>query len=293
MRAPDPIGKCIYCGATDVPLTKEHIIPLGLDGDRVLPKASCVPCAAITSAVEGHCQRKMLGAFRQGVGFRSRRKKPEKLPLNVTYADGQTGTIMLSAKRYPRSIVLPVFPIARALRGMPPELDGVALRGSGWWSFRDQNALDRLGAKHGFVTVDGGEVDPLFWARMIAKIAHGAAVEKYGVDSFQHLAADFVLGKAPGMNYLVGCMGEETIQTTDAHTVGFRTHISGMIVVLVRLFANFGAPTYHVLVGLLPSGRITKVFNEPAGPASFFPTEETPQTAPLIITDLGPTKPRS
>jgi hypothetical protein len=294
MRAPEPIGKCIYCGVTGVRLNDEHIIPYGLDGNRVLAKASCVPCAEITSKIERHCQQEMLGLFRRGAGLRSRRKQPDKVPLNVTYPDGRTRTLKVGAKKVPRLIALPVFPIARALRGLGPDLDDVALSGASWWSSRDQEAIDNLGAKYGFVTMDGGVVDPLLWARMIAKIAHGAAVEKYGVDGFEHLAPNFILGKTSWMNYIVGCMGAETIETTDLHSIGFRVHReSGMIIVQVRLFANFGAPTYHVLVGLMPGGRITKVFSSSAGgePMSY-PVQKAPQTGPVRVTDLGRREPR-
>ncbi len=46
----DPVGRCIYCGrGPDAKLTKEHIIPYGLNGHLILPAASCEICAAKTS----------------------------------------------------------------------------------------------------------------------------------------------------------------------------------------------------------------------------------------------------
>ena len=36
-----PVRRCIYCGATTSPLGKEHIIPYGLGGSMILPRASC------------------------------------------------------------------------------------------------------------------------------------------------------------------------------------------------------------------------------------------------------------
>lgn len=39
-----PVNVCIYCGGTGA-LSDEHIIPFGLGGRWVLPKASCAECA--------------------------------------------------------------------------------------------------------------------------------------------------------------------------------------------------------------------------------------------------------
>lgn len=284
-----PVGKCIYCGSPES-LSDEHIIPYGLDGDRILPKSSCHACAAVTSKVERHCQREMLGFFRQTIGFQSRRKKirPEKLPLEVTYEDGRVRTLMLLPANYPKSLCLPVMPIARALRGLLPDLDEVPVRGAGWWMWYDQEARERLGAQ-GVVSYEGsGTINPSEFLRMIAKIAYGAAVANWGVNTFEPLITDFILGRAQGMNYLVGCVGrEESIKTAFDHTVNFREHRpSGMLIVNVRLFAALGAPTYHALVGLRAGGRIMKIFDSPAGSPVTYPLPEQPDEAPFRIRDV-------
>jgi hypothetical protein len=51
-----PVGVCIYCGSGDN-LTDEHVLPFGLGGNLVLPKASRKRYAAITPAFEGRVQR--------------------------------------------------------------------------------------------------------------------------------------------------------------------------------------------------------------------------------------------
>jgi 5-methylcytosine-specific restriction endonuclease McrA len=43
------VGRCIYCGRSDVALTDEHVIPLALDGLWLLKDASCEACNAITT----------------------------------------------------------------------------------------------------------------------------------------------------------------------------------------------------------------------------------------------------
>jgi hypothetical protein len=63
-----PVWYCIYCSdgviknATKRSLGKEHIIPLGLGGNQILPRASCKNCGRITGMVEETCQHMMLGS---------------------------------------------------------------------------------------------------------------------------------------------------------------------------------------------------------------------------------------
>jgi uncharacterized Fe-S cluster-containing radical SAM superfamily enzyme len=56
----DPIGECIYCGTKEGPLSREHIIPFALNGDRILPEASCTACGKITGKIEQYVTKTML-----------------------------------------------------------------------------------------------------------------------------------------------------------------------------------------------------------------------------------------
>ena len=61
-----PVGRCIYCGATDE-LTDEHIIPFSLGGVLILDKASCngtKGCNKKTHKFEGVVARQIFGKFR-------------------------------------------------------------------------------------------------------------------------------------------------------------------------------------------------------------------------------------
>ena len=70
-----PVGKCIYCGSTQEPLTREHIIPLSLGGSLVLPRATCHTHANTTSTFERSIARVMYGVQRADTGGVSRRPK--------------------------------------------------------------------------------------------------------------------------------------------------------------------------------------------------------------------------
>src|SRR5665213_1960681 len=77
-----PVGACIYCGATEG-LTKEHIIPLGLGGQFVLPAASCPACSKITSDFERKVLRGFMLDGRIVDNFPTRRPKERPATLLV------------------------------------------------------------------------------------------------------------------------------------------------------------------------------------------------------------------
>jgi len=54
-------GYCIYCGATGVRLTDEHVVPLALGGVHILEDASCDTCADITKKFEQDVARSNYG----------------------------------------------------------------------------------------------------------------------------------------------------------------------------------------------------------------------------------------
>jgi hypothetical protein len=68
-------NRCIYCGATDVELRREHVIPFGLGGNIIFPRSSCKECERITGAFEQFCLRSMMGNFRVRYDFPTRKSK--------------------------------------------------------------------------------------------------------------------------------------------------------------------------------------------------------------------------
>ena len=72
------INQCIYCRALPTEenkLTKEHVIPLALSGNRILEKATCDSCQKITSHFEQEVLSKDMAAFRHSMGVKTRNKK--------------------------------------------------------------------------------------------------------------------------------------------------------------------------------------------------------------------------
>lgn len=256
-----PVGRCIYCGMTEPPLYREHIVPFGLEGTGALPEASCGACAKITGGLEGLVLGRMLGPFRHAANFRSRKNKrrPKDLPLKVYHGDDEE-EIPLSREDYPIALNLPVFPIARLLRGLPPDQTGETVDG-GWWHWIDTERVQKLNEKHGIDTMHVGSMEPLSYARFMAKIAHCCTVAELGVDGFTPVTVDLILGRSDAMNYWVGCGGFENPPNPDdvLHASIRRDHIaSGMVVQIIQLFATIDAPAYHVVTGFKPGGHLTQ-----------------------------------
>src|SRR6266704_6251703 len=65
------IGKCIYCGTSEGRLTREHVIPRGLNGEFVLQEACCDRCKKIIDSVETKVLRETLRPARAHMGFRT------------------------------------------------------------------------------------------------------------------------------------------------------------------------------------------------------------------------------
>src|ERR1700756_3607212 len=77
-----PVGACIYCGATEGKLTTEHIIAEGFGGTLLLPQTTCQACAAETTAVEGRCAGKLFRPARRELRLpqKNRRAKAKRGP---------------------------------------------------------------------------------------------------------------------------------------------------------------------------------------------------------------------
>ena len=88
----DPVGRCIYCGAGaagDIDLGDEHIIPLSLAGQLILPAASCHKCERITSGIEDYCAKHIFDEARFHLGIRGRKSKKARKDIQTTLVMGE------------------------------------------------------------------------------------------------------------------------------------------------------------------------------------------------------------
>lgn len=271
MRAPSDItrfeypaiGKCIYCGRTAPPLREEHIIAYNLAGTTTLPLSSCDDCGTITGGVEQRCCVTSINHLRYPMKFPSRKRRGKAknsakyrlLPLIGTDASGNLVKLHTEIADSPVGLTLPVFDMPRILLGVPEfTLDRMNLR---LWRYGPpQERIAEVARKHGLTSV-AAHIDAPAIARMIAKIAHSYAVAEFGLDAFSPLLLNVILTDSGNWTHLVGGTDEpiekadqkDLMHSLDAGIVRMAT--GSYLVVKVRLFARFNAPTYQAVVGSL------------------------------------------
>lgn len=268
-KFPSP-GECIYCGARDVELTDEHIIPFSLGANVEIVDASCKACAAITSEDEKELGRKVLFDYRLHLGIQTRRpkKRPKTLPARVVIAGGPEQTLDLPIADHPYFTAMPIWGLPGLLAGSQPRAKFEQESSHLYYSI-PPNIRQTLNLRDGEmaeIKVPDIEIDSLKFARAIAKIAYCQAVAIFGLHGFRRLVMpDLILGRYPLVPYFVGCEMKVPPPPGDAkgvHFVDLRiVTIGGMklIVGSVRLFAHSGTsehgmPIYRVVVGA-PAGE--------------------------------------
>jgi len=175
-------------------------------------------------------------------------QRTDTLPLVVIRA-GVRNTIQIPRTQYPVYLPVPLFPAPGVACGRPlrrgvfTNLDALHLAGP---SFEEASAqypgAEFVGAHTDFSPED--------FCRTIAKIAYCGAVETLGVAPFSHSPIKaIILGQDEHIGHWVGCWeGEEVNAPRGLHALQLRS--SGVdIHVILRLFAQFGAPEYHVVLG--------------------------------------------
>lgn len=262
------VGRCIYCGAVDG-LGKEHIIPLGLGGRHVLPRASCKACSAKTSAFERTCQRTMYGPLRllYGLPTRRERARPDTLPLKVKRsAHSDWEYVQVPQNRFPFLITFPHFP-------MPGVLSGEDLRDSraaakrlwirGASPSHDFHALcDQLVSElgvHAIMPESTAEVEAM--CRLLAKVAYSFAVARLGgkvIDS--PLRSYATGGDLTGCLHYIGSRETDEAPAPSLHDLNMVYDPEGKLTaVRIRLLARLGTPTYFVVVADADDGARTEL----------------------------------
>jgi len=249
-----PVGYCIYCGSTEE-LSREHIIPFGLSGTAVIPKASCKACSKIINQFEQDVLRGPMWAVRILRRLKSRRKHseaPKTYPLTVI-RNGREEIINLPINQYPILLHFPIF-APPAFLYQSNYKSGIKISGVVTISFgpRPEIVLTQLGAqkikisqKYNFIS----------FARMLAKIAYCMAFAegalKYIIGSSPVLPA--ILGKRDDIGRWVGTSNKPyTKDSNILHKVSiYRNNEKGLLIGEVRLFADSETPTYEVILGKL------------------------------------------
>jgi HNH endonuclease len=257
-RVFDPANRCIYCKDGKPPFTREHVIPRGLGGGMVYPKASCEKCRQTIHEVETYCMRGPFPSHRLELGLVNDLADLGdviKMPIRV---DGKRGEKSFSLSDLPNWLVLPQC-------HSPPGLLSGRNDGTGQFSFTlwgDQRSLDEHGSVEASEVLAEG-FDLLKFARAIAKIAHGFVAGEYGLDNFEPWLPPLILGEDTRLgDILIGNWGEDGMERENVlHQIGVSfvehdaTDQHGKFVrvdVRLRLFARYEkTPVYRIIVGVL------------------------------------------
>lgn len=247
-NAPD-IGECIYCGYVGDDLTKEHAVPFGLNGPWTLLRASCSSCARITSRFERDVLKCLWPAVRTVLDMQTRRPKRRRanIPL-VLKINGEQKIIEVPRNEFPLYLPMPLFnPPAITIRALPttnipPKLSFIHVAGPSFEEVCHRYGADFAGAQLNF--------SPNDFARTLAKIALCAAVYTLGIAPFKHTPIrSVILGEDQRIENWIGTwVGEPVNEAKGLHEMKIRAAGTEIHVVL-RLFAQFGTPEYHVVLG--------------------------------------------
>ncbi|MCK4828140.1 hypothetical protein KA005_71080 [bacterium] len=247
-------GFCIYCGKKK-DLRREHIIPFGLSGTAVIPKASCSSCADITKKFEEDVLRGPMWAVRVYRRMKSRRKHSEapKLYSITVVKDGKEQNIKLPIEKYPILLHFPVFapPSYFANSNCKTEIN-VTGRVTVSFGPRPEKVLAEIGAQNLKISQNLMHVP---FAKMIAKIAYCMA---YAVGALELIEGESVilpsiLGTQKNIGKWVGTI-TEPINKYDNHLHRVFIHKDdshGLLFGEVHLFADSQSPSYGVILGKL------------------------------------------
>jgi hypothetical protein len=250
-----PLGRCVYCGSTDQ-LSTEHIIPRGLGGNVLFPRACCEGCRKLTQAFETVCMRKNFLYFRVHTGLHQHPKeRPSHFPIRIR----GKGQRLVLPSAHPNWLTLPLLLRPGILAGAPLGMPYV-IRG-----LHTTNPKDLHIIRAQYEISEYFEVDYAFdvnaFAKMLAKIAHCLAcanLHKLGKLSDNVLVAylpPFIRGSNDNLGpYLVGQiqhLGEPEVDSDYYKYVIFTmTHQAKRLqMATIRLFANWRGPVYTVVVG--------------------------------------------
>lgn len=250
-RTYPPVGRCIYCKTEDSDLRREHIIPFGLGGNAVLPRASCRKCEAVTGRTEQIVLRGMLGPLRLRLDLPTRNKKdrPTRLNLEVVGPDGKTETENVDVRHYPQYLSTFVMPPPGILEGKSP---GTTI-----------TITPRMITSQSHGSIDPKwrtslVVQPWPFLRMLAKIAHAFAVAELGwrqFETFTPLLNEIILETSSQVSHFIGCISDARGAPHELHWLSGQSVVqtdTEYLVVDICLFASMRAPVFRAIVGKRP-----------------------------------------
>jgi hypothetical protein len=188
------------------------------------------------------------------MGLPTRRPGERPTELQIVLSDGkQTSERTVPASEFPLIIPGLILPPPGILVGQKPHDRMV---GEFWHARENDTAEQFLSPGKGFKVAS---FNNHIFMQMLAKIAHSYAVAEWGFLSFRPLLRDLIIGNSQTASYWIG--GASPIKPADPsglHRIELKREMllgTEYVICYIRLFCNFGAPEYRVVVGTWNEGR--------------------------------------
>lgn len=250
-----PVNRCIYCFRNErnrgVQLTKEHIIAKGLNGNSVLPRASCGDCAKTTSRIERAFLRGPAWPLRAFLQTSTKKRFPEAFDL-ISWKAGCSERVRVPLQQYPLLLPMPVFqPIPQVVHGEGPLglVKGIVCDLGG-----GRERLDALRLQLGADRLELPGLDVIAFCRLLAKSAYALCVAELGLSSVGETnLARAILSEDHDICRFIGSGGNSALTPELAwHSTQVMRFIrpegDACNVVLLKLFAQLVVPGYVVCV---------------------------------------------
>jgi len=202
------IGACIYCGDVKPPLSREHVLPRGLGGNwapegysnaLVLQNATCERCRQITQKIEEECLRVMMDPARARLGLKRKDRSAAQMSVLVDLPDGSTEHRDVDSSEVLAAIAIPSYYEAGALTNRP-----ITETAPCDYHFMVMAPASRRLLQQSARVGVALSVNAKTFAQMLAKIALGVAVARFGVTGFEPLVQKFILCNPDEYGHWVG-----------------------------------------------------------------------------------------
>lgn len=251
----DPVRECIYCGAEADNLGKEHIIPRGLGGTYILPRACCSDHDQEFEGIVLRGPMWNVRSFRR-IPSRNPDKMPDETEVVVVQEDEEEEEV-LPLEDSPVVLYLPGFEPPGHLTGNEP--DGAIATSKLFTLVYGRNPEDVAAEYAEERDADRIEITqeyrPVAFARMIGKIGYSYAVAELGLDAFSEVyPVSDILGERDKIGRWVGIHPLKSPEPRGGglHRLALvRPEGSDEVVAEVQLLSDGQTPTYLVVVGKL------------------------------------------
>jgi len=161
---------------------------------------------------------------------------------------GEVKTIQVLWEHQWKVIRLPIFPLPTHIdnRSYTDGIETVSM-----YQFELSEKGEDVARKHNVDRVLLPDYSPEVFARMMAKIAYGYAVERYTLQAFEDVyVLPAILGRTNDIGRWVGCSDRREFPVRNCVvSVGFKIIKRNELIVKVKMFAQFDGAEYVVVVG--------------------------------------------